>query len=216
MKHYVYKLTDKISGEFYYGSRTCECNIKDDDYMGSMITWKPIKDNLVKTIIKDGFTTREEATNFEREIVKEHYKNKLNRNYSIPNTGFYSGGKPETNPNFGNRRSDEWKSEQRQRMAEYYKTHLYSNEGKKFSEEWRKNISQSRIDKGLSKGKNNPAWIGYVTVTDLEGNEEIYESTKEASRILGVDAHFFRKHCRNNTTYVRGKYKGWLFGLKKS
>jgi len=39
--HYVYKLKHKDTGEFYYGSRTCECNPELNDYMGSMTTWKP-------------------------------------------------------------------------------------------------------------------------------------------------------------------------------
>ena len=50
--------------------------------MGSMITWKPIKDNLVKTIIKGGFITREEATNFEiSKTVRNHIREagKVNR-----------------------------------------------------------------------------------------------------------------------------------------
>jgi hypothetical protein len=30
MKHHVYKLEDEKTGEFYYGSRTCKGDIKDD------------------------------------------------------------------------------------------------------------------------------------------------------------------------------------------
>jgi hypothetical protein len=33
--HYVYRLTHKRNGEYYYGVRTCNCNPEDDPYMGS-------------------------------------------------------------------------------------------------------------------------------------------------------------------------------------
>jgi hypothetical protein len=211
MKHYVYKLDEIKTGEFYFGSRTCKGDIKDDTYMGSMKLWKPNKDNLIKTIIKDDFKTRDEATEYEKELIIEHYKNTLNKNYSIPNTGFYSGGEPETNPNYGKRRSEKWKDEQRIRMEEYYKTHPYSNKDKKFSKEWRNNISEGRIKLGTAKGKNNPRWLGSVKVTDLIGTIYLYEDSVIASNILGVTAHKLREKCKNNTSYQRGKYKGWKF-----
>ena len=50
MKHYVYKLEDKKTKEFYFGSRSCKCEIINDKYMGSPKTWKPNKDKLVKII----------------------------------------------------------------------------------------------------------------------------------------------------------------------
>jgi hypothetical protein len=172
MKHYVYKLEDKKTGEFYYGSRTCKCKIEEDNYMGSMKTWKPNKTELVKTIIKDDFKSRNHATIYEKEIILENYENPLNRNYSIPNTGFYAGGEPETNPNYGKRRTRKWKKEQRERMEEYYKTHPYPNEGKTFDNKWRKGISKTRIENELSKGKNNNNYGNGKTVLqcDKDGN----------------------------------------------
>lgn len=91
-KYYVYKLTDKFTNEFYFGSRGCFCEIADDPYMGSMSVWKPDKNNLIKEIIKDGFNSKDESIEFESNIIKENINNPLNRNYHIPNKRFHTDG----------------------------------------------------------------------------------------------------------------------------
>jgi group I intron endonuclease len=63
----------------------------------------------------------------------------------------------------------------------------------------------------VKKGSLNNRWLGFVIVTDLEGNETKYETAKEAAERLKVTAHNIREHCRNNTTFQRGIYKGWKF-----
>jgi hypothetical protein len=93
--HYVYKLENPATKEFYYGSRTCECNPHVDVYMGSMTRWKPNKKKLVKTIVKSDFENRMIATEFEASLIAEHIKNPLNRNYHIPNNGVYGSPKGE-------------------------------------------------------------------------------------------------------------------------
>jgi group I intron endonuclease len=80
MKHYVYKLTETKTNEFYYGIRSCNCNPIDDFYMGSMIAWNPNKDNLIKEIVSE-FKTREDAVKFESMVIEENIKHPLNRNY---------------------------------------------------------------------------------------------------------------------------------------
>jgi len=94
MKHYVYRLEDPITNEFYIGSRSCKCDIKDDPYMGSYYTWKPEdKSILVKTILKSNFRKRETCIKYEAKIIKENIDTKLNRNYHIPKAGFHTMGK---------------------------------------------------------------------------------------------------------------------------
>jgi hypothetical protein len=90
MVHYVYRLEEKETGEFYIGSRTCKVDPTLDKYLGSMITWKPNKLNLVKTIIKSGFITRDECNEYERKLIIENVDNSLNRNYSIPGGKFHT------------------------------------------------------------------------------------------------------------------------------
>ena len=92
MRYYVYKIIDVITNEFYFGSRQCPCDPIDDNYMGSMKTWKPNKDNLIKEIIKNDFKNRVDAYDYENKIIKKYIKNKLNRNYHC-NNNFHTSGR---------------------------------------------------------------------------------------------------------------------------
>lgn len=83
-KYYVYEIKDKDTNQYYIGSRGCYCEVSEDKYLGSPKTWKPNKNRLVKKIISL-FETREEAINFEREMINENISNTLNMNFSIPN-----------------------------------------------------------------------------------------------------------------------------------
>jgi hypothetical protein len=94
--HYVYHLIDPVTGQFYYGSRTCKGITPQEDvkYKGSMKAWKPEdKNRLVKTILRE-FPTREEATLYEIELIKLYVKDDLNENYHIPTIGFSMLGLP--------------------------------------------------------------------------------------------------------------------------
>jgi hypothetical protein len=58
-----------------------------------MKTWKPDKTKLIKEIIKDNFSDRISALQFEEVEIRKHINNPLNENYAIPNTAFYKTGK---------------------------------------------------------------------------------------------------------------------------
>lgn len=90
--YYAYKITDKNTGEFYYGSRSYEGDIENDTYMGSMVTWKPNEENLIKEIIRSDFKNRDELLEFESNLISKHIKNPLNRNYHIPSKTFHNDG----------------------------------------------------------------------------------------------------------------------------
>jgi len=93
--HYVYKLTDKFTGEFYYGSRSCNCIPSDDfKYMGSMVTWNPDKTKLIKDIINQNFNSREDAITYESYLIEKNIHDELNRNYATPDGKFYRSGEP--------------------------------------------------------------------------------------------------------------------------
>ena len=92
MRFYVYKLEHVETGEFYFGSRGCKClPEKDVKYLGSMYVWKPDKNKLIKTILKD-VISREEAYIYEAKLIEENINNTLNRNYHIPNKGYNTYG----------------------------------------------------------------------------------------------------------------------------
>jgi|LauGreDrversion4_2_1035121.scaffolds.fasta_scaffold96061_1 hypothetical protein len=90
MYHYVYKLQHIETGEFYIGSRSSKNHPTMDTYMGSMKTWKPDKQKLIKTILKSDFPDRESAILFESNEIINNIDNSLNRNYHIPSSGFHT------------------------------------------------------------------------------------------------------------------------------
>lgn len=97
--HYVYHLIDPVTGQFYYGSRTCKGITPQEDvkYKGSMKSWKPEdKNRLVKTILKE-FPTRKEADLYEGELQKQFINDPLNENYYIQTVGFSTLGLPSHN-----------------------------------------------------------------------------------------------------------------------
>jgi hypothetical protein len=93
MIHYVYKITDVITNEYYFGSRSSKCNPTEDAYMGSMKVWKPNNNNLIKEILDDTFLTRNDALEYESNIIKNHINDVLNKNYHIPSIGFHTKGR---------------------------------------------------------------------------------------------------------------------------
>jgi hypothetical protein len=92
MWHYVYRLENIDTGEFYIGSRSCENHPTMDKYFGSMLTWKVNKKMLKKVILEDNFSSREECILFERSLILEVIDDSLNRNYHVPGDGFHTVG----------------------------------------------------------------------------------------------------------------------------
>jgi hypothetical protein len=179
MYHYVYKLELPETKEYYFGSRTSKVEPnKDVYYLGSMISWKPDKKKLIKTIIRFDFENREECIKYERELIIKHRLDCLNRNAHIPGIGFSTVGlgqyidengkiyrlhkedelvvkgilKPFW---FGKKHSEESKNKMSKSALgkkvtnETKKKMSESRLGIKFSDEHRKNMSES------AKGENN-------------------------------------------------------------
>ena len=92
MYHYCYKLELKETGEYYFGSRTSKVIPECDKYMGSMRTWKPEKCKLIKTILRNDFTSREDCILYERELIITFKDDILNKNVNIPGGGFNTLG----------------------------------------------------------------------------------------------------------------------------
>jgi len=131
MFHYVYRLDDPLTGEFYFGSRSCKClPIEDQKYKGSIVKWARQenfdKHRLIKTIVKDNFNSREEAVIFEHEIILKNYKNNLNRNYNCPSiTGVFSGLPGEKNSFYGKKHKPETLERAKEKRKETMKKRTY-------------------------------------------------------------------------------------------
>ncbi len=90
MRHYTYVLWDEWTGEYYIGVRSCYGDPKDDDYQGSMKTWKLTeerKKKLNKRILGE-YISREEAEEAEAMIISEYILDPNNRNYYCPGEGY--------------------------------------------------------------------------------------------------------------------------------
>jgi len=83
MYHYVYRLTNKKTNEYYIGSRSCTELPEDDPYMGSMVVWKPNRLDLTKKIIHT-CQTRKTADILESQLILKHIHKQLNRNFHAP------------------------------------------------------------------------------------------------------------------------------------
>ena len=196
-KHYVYRLTDKVTNEYYYGVRTCYCPIEEDTYMGSMKVWKPNYDNLIKEIVCE-FDNRKDATNFEAELIIKNMKNPLNRNYGWHiwgEMGFY--GKKhddetkqkiskamnkydrsgENNPFYGKKHTPETLK----KMTNSLTGHTHSDKTKKKMSE-----SASKIDRSEYKLKRKK-------VLHLESGR-VYQSIYMAAKELGMSRTTVRKY----------------------
>lgn len=87
--HYVYKTTNKKTGEFYIGKRSCDCEINKDDYMGSGIKIQEQIESIgLKNFKKDILAicrNNEELTLVESAFIKMnlHYPKNLNINRGV-------------------------------------------------------------------------------------------------------------------------------------
>lgn len=77
MNHYLYKITNLETNEYYLGVRSCKCLPEEDKYMGSSSIWNKqfIKNNkkiLYKEILNSSFNSRKDANESEVKLLKEH------------------------------------------------------------------------------------------------------------------------------------------------
>ena len=142
MYHYIYKMTDPNTGEFYIGRKSGRTEPElDITYRGSMISWAKEenfdKSILIKEILVKDIKSIEELCELESSIIQSVIKNPLNKNAHIPSKGFRTKGPL----------SDEHKK----KLSEYFKGRknplIEGNKnpmyGKMQSEEGRLKISES-------------------------------------------------------------------------
>ena len=180
MKHYLYKITNIETGEYYLGVRSHK-NPEKDSYMGSSLVWtkKYIRENrdiLVKEILDDSFETRDLANDGEVILLQQNKDNPLcvNRMFS-------------KNPTFfGHHHTEEAKRKQ-SRASKGKPTSVLQKEtaskthkGKIVSEETRKkqsDIAKEQLASGKRKKRSTP-----IAVEDITTNiVEFFDSVKEFS-----------------------------------
>lgn len=220
MYHYVYRLDHIETGEFYIGSRTSKVHPSLDNYLGSMVTWKPDKTKLKKTVIKDNFENREDLIKFESTEIKKVIKNDLNRNYHIPSYKFYydSTGKvtvKDKNGNFFNI----IKNDPRFLSGELT---IY-NKGVKMSDEQKKKLREINISKQLkwyhndvlqisklfsTKEEIDSAWVNGRKMYNYIVSDETRKKMRIAQKnqILNNPNHTFKRNTKGELNPSYGKH----------
>lgn len=209
MIHYVYKLTEPTTGEYYIGVRSCNCDSFDDYYMGSMITWKPDKSKLYKVIIREDFKNREEANEYEYRLLLIHTKEKLNRNYHN-SKGFCCYGKSTSDEtkaklskiNTGKKQSEKTKAKisktLRGRMfSDEHKRKIgNSNRGNICSEESKRKMSKSQMGVSISeesKRKISKYHLGRKTSEETKAKMSSSSTLKRPIIQFTLDGKFIKE-----------------------
>lgn len=178
MNHYVYETTNLINGKKYIGKRSCECEIKDDKYIGSGVALKcAVKKygvvNFSKRIIKK-FKDSESALEYERRIINDVGACFSKEYYNIAEGGI--GGNC-----FKGKTEEEMKAIYIGRSINV-SGEKHWNYGKKMGEEMKARISEKL--KGKMEGANN----GWSVKVVCLNTREIFDCVAEASRKYGVNA----------------------------
>lgn len=180
--HYVYKIIDTKTGQYYFGSKSSN-NPENDGYMGSMKTWKPEdKTRLIKEIIKYDFKTRESAIEYESNIIKKHINDELNENYYIPNVGFHTLGNKKVSEKISraNKGKKPWNCGKMNIYSEdTIKKMSNSAKGRIISKSTRDKISKS--NKGKLVGNKNPMYNMIGNKNPNYGNHWTDEMKKNLS-----------------------------------
>lgn len=202
MNHYVYKIEDKFTGEFYFGSRSCKCSIYNDDYMGSPYAWNPDVNNLKKNIL-GSFNTRERAIEMEALLIESQIDWELNRNYYIPNKGFHTVGLT-----YGEEHRDKMSKITKRR----WKDDNYRRKLVEKRKRWWETASEEKIKKrnekigkahlGLKRTEETCKKISeskYKKVMHIStGN--VYKSRTEASKYFDIDRRRISDHCNGKVS----------------
>lgn len=182
MKPYIYKVTDKVTGEFYIGSQ-CRGKVIGKNYFTSSknkIFKNKFKSNPAQFEIKiiGTFTNPESCVLQENIFIKFYIKNPLclNKNYVIGKEHQFcmSGCTGEKNPFYGKQHSKETKY----KISEANKGRLSARKGCHLSDETRKKLSE--LKKGntpWNKGKSQ--YFNRRKIICIE-TQIVYSSAKEA------------------------------------
>ena len=196
MYHYVYRLEDPNTKEYYFGSRTSKLTPNEDvSYMGSMKCWKPDKTKLIKTIIKCDFINREECMLFESNIIIEHKCDSLNKNAHIPGVGFHTSGLGQ----FVNKNGKVFRVDKNDELVlNGYLLPFWT--GKKHSEISKQKMSKSAIGKKLSDETKLKISQFYINKPKSE------ETKKKMSKSSSGDGNNYKRYLiRTGVSHAKSK-----------
>ena len=224
MVHYIYKITNIKTLEFYIGVRSSK-DIENDKYMGSSSVWdkeyiKKNKDILVKEIIFYNFISRDEANKKEIEIIKDNINNELCVNILVGKIPSHLGKKH--SKEFVLKRINAWKQppfkgkhhtdEAKKSMSEKLKGHKPSNLQKQVTSERLKGVPKTdAIKMKISKTKKERIANGSIKKTykklyvlNIEtGQISEYEGCKVFADINSYSYGSVKYYARKNKIYLK-------------
>ena len=213
--HYLYKIINTKTNEYYVGVRSCDCNIELDPYMGSSQKWnkKYIKENknILKKEILNILDSREIADIEEVNLLKSCEKDTLCINIlydKIPN-------------HLGVKQSDEWinkrkmigekngmygkhhSEESKQKISDSLKNRVLSDEHK----EKIKIANQGKIVSKETKLKMAKSKSIYYYIEDLQEEEILKMSLTEYARLKGFNDATGLNYAAHHTGIYKKRYK---------
>lgn len=164
MIHYLYKILNIHTNEYYLGVRSTSKTPETDRYMGSSSIWtksyiKEHKDELKKIIIDQSFETRKEANDAEIKIITSHITDPLCINISIPGEEFTQY----------EHKCPEWKKRLYHKIFSGKGNSFY---GKHHTEETKQLIRESIGDS--KKGEKNNFYGKHHTKESIEKNRKAH------------------------------------------
>lgn len=196
---YVYKLTHKETGEFYFGVRYGNTYPAEFDlgkrYRTSSKIVKPRFNEFNYEILKE-FNDSISAIEYEKILIEEHWNDPLILNKAIV-------------------QSDKWRctghsEETRRKMSESKKGKPPNNKGKTLSEETRKKISEKSslyrhseesIEKIRQKALGNKRGLGNKSRLGQKQSQEEIEKRKQTQK--GKNPFLGKKHSDNAREIIR-------------
>ena len=218
-KLYIHIVSKKISGhscDKYYVGITKQDKVNNrwkngKGYKGNKHFWRAIEkygwENIEHQVIVSNLT-KQEATNFEKIMIKELKANNFHYGYNIT-----SGGEGQTgmfgskNSNYGNY----WSNKQKKKMSDYKKAHptIISNEGRKAKSKFMKAKWEDPQYRNKMTGTNAPCYgrtgdkhplYGIPSVMSKKviclNTNELFSSATMASKIKNVNLSKLCMNCR--------------------
>ena len=226
MKHYIYKILNLETDEFYIGVRSCRCEIEHDPYMGSSQFWDKTYIKLNKSILKkeilEVLESREIANIREIANLKKFENNPLCVNILYDKIPNHLGEKQseehinkrkmfgEKNGMYGKHHTEETK----QKISNKLKGRIVSEEAKqKIGKAHKNKIVSEETRKKLSKSKSKLRKIvdlktGKIFITTIPEfcNDKPELNPNSMKKAANVGSIYYKRYTieniENNAAFI--------------
>ncbi len=227
MKHYLYKITNIKTNQYYVGVRS-HSNPEEDNYMGSSSIWtkswiKENKEILIKEVIDSNFDSRKDANLAEVELLQKCKSDELCINCLYELIPSHLGVKQSEewvekrkrfgseNGMYGKHHTDETKkkisekTKGRKQTDEAKEKIGNFNRGKVLSEETKKKVSETKKKK-IASGEIKKTYKPVIVEDLLLGTIEYFEGCKVFADKYNLNYGSVKVSARKEIPYLK-RYK---------